>query len=59
LRRRPLADTAIASLNAGADLLLIAAGDHLEVLCGAIGQAAADGRLDRERLSAAGDRVRP
>lgn len=58
LRGRPLADTAIASLNAGADLLLIAAGDHLEVLCGAIGQAVADGRLDRERLSAAGDRVR-
>ena len=58
LRGRPLVDTAIASLNAGADLLLVAAGNHLEALCGAIGQAVTDGRLDRERLSAAADRVR-
>lgn len=58
LRGRPLVDTAIASLNVGADLLLVAADDHLEALCGAIGQAVTDGRLDRERLSAAADRVR-
>ncbi|WP_119299974.1 glycoside hydrolase family 3 N-terminal domain-containing protein [Dongia deserti] len=58
LRGRPLAETAVASLKAGADLLLVAAGDHLEALCGAIAQAVADGRLDRERLSAAADRVR-
>jgi len=58
LRGRSLVDTAIASLKAGADLLLVAAGDHLDALCGAIGQAVADGRLGRERLSAAADRVR-
>jgi beta-N-acetylhexosaminidase len=58
LRGRSLVDTAVAALNAGADLLLIAAGDHLEALCGAIAEAVADGRLDRERLSAAADRVR-
>jgi len=58
LRGRSLAETAIAALNAGAELLMTAAGDHLEQLCSAIEQAVVYGRLDRERLSNAADHVR-
>jgi beta-N-acetylhexosaminidase len=58
LRGRSLADTAMAALNAGADLLLVAAGDHLEALCAAIAEAVADDRLGRDRLSVAAERVR-
>lgn len=58
MRGRSLLDTALAGLAAGADLLLIAGGPHLSSLCHAVAQAAGEGRLPRERLSEAAERVR-
>lgn len=58
LRGRPLAETAIAALKAGAELLLVAAGDHLAALSAAIVRAVESGQLDREKLARAAARVR-
>ncbi|WP_280949544.1 glycoside hydrolase family 3 N-terminal domain-containing protein [Sinorhizobium alkalisoli] len=58
MRRRTLLDTAIASLNAGADLLLVAGGPCLEELCDGIVEAVRGGELSADRLSAAANRVR-
>ena len=53
-----LAETAIRSLNAGADLLLLASGPHLPSVVEAIVAAAAGGRMPAGRLSEAAGRVR-
>lgn len=58
LRGRTLLETAIASINAGADLLLVGGGSHLGALCGGIAAAARIGRISAERLAEAADRVR-
>ena len=58
MRGRSLVETAISSLNAGADLMLIAAGDHLDALCKAIASAVANKTLAEERLSDAANHVR-
>jgi len=58
LRGRSLLETAVASLNAGADLLLVGGGPHLDALCAGIARAAQMGGLARERLSDAAARVR-
>lgn len=55
--RGTLLETAIASLNAGADLLLVA-GAHLHELCGGIADATERGLLAPERLADAANRVR-
>ena len=58
LRGRSLLETAIASLNAGADLLLVGGGPHLDALCAGIAAATQMGGIARERLSDAAMRVR-
>lgn len=58
LRGRSLLETAIASLNAGADLLLVGGGPHLDALCEGIAAAARTGRIARERLGEAAARAR-
>ncbi len=58
LRGNSLLDTAIAGLKAGADLLLVAGGPHLEELCRGVALAATDGRLPSDRLEEAAERVR-
>lgn len=58
LRGRSLAETAVASLNAGADLLLVGGGPHLDALCDDIAAAARDGRIAPGRLAEAAARVR-
>lgn len=55
---RPLAEVAIAALRAGAELLLVAAGDHLAALSDAIVRAVETGQLDREGLARAAAHVR-
>ncbi|KQS83073.1 MULTISPECIES: glycoside hydrolase family 3 N-terminal domain-containing protein [unclassified Rhizobium] len=58
MRGRSLLETAIASLSAGADLLLVAGGPHLEALCNGLVEAVRTGALSAERLSDAANRVR-
>lgn len=58
LRGRSLLETAVASLNAGTDLLLVGGGPHLDALCAGIAAAAQTGGIARERLSDAAARVR-
>lgn len=58
LRGRTLLETAIASLYAGADLLLVGGGPHLDMLCEGIAAATRAGRITRERLGEAAARVR-
>ncbi|TCN22802.1 glycoside hydrolase family 3 N-terminal domain-containing protein [Sinorhizobium americanum] len=58
MRDASLLDTAIASLNAGADLLLVGGGPHIDGLSDGIAAAAQTGRLSTERLADAARRVR-
>ncbi|HWT96740.1 MAG TPA: glycoside hydrolase family 3 N-terminal domain-containing protein [Terriglobales bacterium] len=58
MRGASLIDTAIASLAAGVDLLLLAAGPHLPDVTRGILAAVEDGRLPAVRLREAADRVR-
>ena len=58
MRRRSLEETEIASLNAGADLMLVAAVDHLDDLCKAIQNAVANKTLGEERLADAANHMR-
>lgn len=58
LRGHSLLETAMASLNAGADLLLVAGGPHLDALCTGLVAAAQVGTLSAERLADAAARVR-
>lgn len=58
LRGRSLLDTAIASLIAGADLLLVAGGPHLDALCQGLVDAVQAGVLPAQRLADAAGRVR-
>lgn len=58
MRGRSLLETAIASLGAGADLLLVGGGPHLDALCDGIADAARSGRLAPDRLAQAAARVR-
>jgi len=58
LRGRSLLDVAIGSLEAGADLLLVAGGPSLGALCQGVASAAAAGRLSPDRLIASAERVR-
>lgn len=58
LRGNSLLDTAIASINAGADLLLVAGGPHLDALCDGIVAAVQAGGLSARRLADAAARVR-
>jgi beta-N-acetylhexosaminidase len=58
MRGRSLLETAVASVSAGADLLLVGGGPHLDALCDGIAHAARTGRLAPERLAEAAVRVR-
>lgn len=58
MRGRSLLETAIASVGAGADLLLVGGGPHLDALCDGIADAARSGRLAPDRLAEAAARVR-
>lgn len=58
MRGRSLLETAIASIGAGADLLLVGGGSHLDALCDGIADAAHSGSLAPERLAEAAARVR-
>lgn len=58
MRGRSLLDTAVAAINAGADLLLVAGGPHLNTLCKGIVAAVQAGNISAERLSDAAGRVR-
>lgn len=56
--RGTLLETAIASLNAGVDLLLVAGGPHLYELCEGVADATERGLVAPERLADAANRVR-
>lgn len=58
MRGQTLLETSIKSLNAGADLLLIAGGAHLNELCEGIVKAVRAGVVSESRLSDAANRVR-
>lgn len=58
LRGASLIDTAIASLAAGVDLLLLASGPHLPAVVKGIVRAVESGKLSPQRLREAADRVR-
>jgi beta-N-acetylhexosaminidase len=58
LRGGSLDDIAVKALAAGADLLLLANGDHLPELCAKIAEAVRNGRLSVERLLEAASRIR-
>jgi beta-N-acetylhexosaminidase len=58
LRGGSLDDIAVRALAAGADLMLLAGGEHLSALCAKIAQAVYDGRLSAERLHQAATRIR-
>ena len=53
-----LLETAIASLDAGADLLLVGGGPHLDALCDGIAAATRSRQLAPDRLAEAAARVR-
>ena len=57
-RGQSLVDTAVASLKAGVDLLLVGGGPHLRELSEGLVDAVADGRLPEHRLIDAAERVR-
>src|SRR5882724_3268465 len=58
LRGGSLDDIAVRAVAAGADLLLLAGGDHLPELCAKIAEAVHNGRLSAERLLEAASRIR-
>lgn len=58
LRDGTVTETAVAALNAGADLLLLAGNEHLPEISEAILAAVADGRLSEARLAEAAAKVR-
>ena len=58
LRGGTLDDVAVRALAAGADLMLLAGGDHLSGLCAKIALAVHNGRLSAERLHQAATRIR-
>lgn len=58
MRGRSLLETAIAAVNAGADLLLVGGGPHLDALCDGIAAAAQSGQVSPGRLAEAAARVR-
>lgn len=58
LRGGSLLQTAISSLNAGADLLLVGGGPYLNDLCEGVAEAAMRGEVLPERLACAASRVR-
>jgi beta-N-acetylhexosaminidase len=58
LRGNAITDTAVASLAAGAHLLLVSSESGLDAIAEAIVTAVQDGRLDRQLLLAAAARVR-
>ena len=58
LRDGSLDEVAVSALAAGADLLLLAGGDHLPGLCAKIAEAVRKGRLAAERLHEAATRIR-
>ena len=58
LRGRTIAATAVASLVAGADLLLVSSQSGLDVIVGTIVEAVKSGALAQERLAEAAHRVR-
>jgi len=58
LRGGSLDDVAVRALAAGADLMLLAGGDHLSGLCAKIAEAVHNGRLSAERLHQAATRIR-
>ncbi len=58
MRSDTLERAAIAALNAGSDLLLVAAGAHLGDLIASVAQATRDGHIPSNRLSEAATRVR-
>ncbi|WP_246752805.1 glycoside hydrolase family 3 N-terminal domain-containing protein [Sinorhizobium sp. BG8] len=58
IRGKSLLQTATAALNAGADLLLVGGGPHLDALCEGVAAAVRAGDLSAERLSEAASRVR-
>ena len=58
MRGRSLLETAIAAVNAGADLLLAGGGPHLDALCDGIAAAARSGQISPDRLAEAAARVR-
>ncbi len=58
MRGRSLLETAISSVNAGADLLLVGGGPHLDALCDGIAAAARSGQISLDRLSEAAAGVR-
>lgn len=57
-RGRSLLETAIAALNAGAELLLVASGQHLAKLCEDLAFAARSGVVCERRLAGAAEHVR-
>jgi beta-N-acetylhexosaminidase len=57
-RGRSLLETAIASLNAGADLLLVGGGRHLNVLADGLADAVRRGLVSADRLAEAANCVR-
>lgn len=58
LRGNSIEDTAVAALSAGAHLLLVSSGAGLDQIVQAIVAAVEEGRLDRQQLMAAADKVR-
>jgi len=58
LRGNDIKDVAVQSLNAGVDLLLLAASNNLDEICEYIIQAVESGILRKERLSEAANKVR-
>ncbi|MBB3236746.1 glycoside hydrolase family 3 N-terminal domain-containing protein [Phyllobacterium endophyticum] len=58
MRGNSLLETAVASLTAGADLLLVAGGPHIEALCDGVVAAVRRGTLSAGRLADAAARVR-
>lgn len=58
MRGKSLLDTAVSAINAGADLLLVAGGPHLNSLSEGIVAAVRTGKISADRLSDAATRVR-
>ena len=58
MRGNSILQTAINSINAGVDLLLVAGGLHLNDLCDSIAEASKAGIICAKRLAEAADRVR-
>jgi beta-N-acetylhexosaminidase len=58
MRGDSIEDTAVDSLRAGVDLLLLSAGPQVDDVAAEIVEAVADGRVSRARLTEAADAVR-